>query len=47
MNEEERRHRPMRRRVPKLDVCTDQPERAAGSNFEHVRQAEAVLAFLR
>ena len=33
--------------VPKLDVCTDRVERAAGSNFEHVRQAEAVPASLR
>ena len=39
--------RPMRRRVPKLDVRTDQRERAAGANFEHVRRAEAMLAFLR
>src|SRR6516225_10983996 len=35
------------RRVPKLDVRTDQPERTAGANFEHVRRAEAMLAFLR
>jgi hypothetical protein len=33
--------------VPKLDVCTDRPERAAGSNFEHIRRAEAVPASLR